>query len=77
MLSKKMNDPGSYKVNLDALQSVDLTKPRIDMPSTRVWLAAIAKQGKIPEALVKDVDGWVEKYVDYSFLEKAEASLKN
>jgi len=77
LLSKKMNDPGSYKVNLDALQSVDLTKPRIDMPSTRVWLAAIAKQGKIPEDLVKDVDGWVGKYVDYSFLEKAEASLKN
>ena len=77
LLSKKMNDPSSYKVNLDALQSVDLTKPQIDMPSTRVWLAAIAKQGKIPEDLVKDIDGWVGKYVDYSFLEKAEASLKN
>ena len=47
------------------------------MPSTRIWLTAIAKQGKIPEDLVKDVDGWVMKYVDYSFLDKAEASLKN
>ncbi len=77
LLAKKMNDPNSYKVNLDALQSVDVTKPRIDMPSTRIWLTAIAKQGKIPADLVKDVDGWVMKYVDYSFLDKAEASLKN
>ena len=63
-------------VNLDALGSVDLTQPRLDMPSTRLWLTTIAKQGKIPEELVKDVDGWVGKYLDYSFLDKAEASLK-
>jgi ABC-type nitrate/sulfonate/bicarbonate transport system substrate-binding protein len=75
LLAKKMNDPNIYKVNLDALQSVDLTQPRIDMPSTRIWLAAIAKQGKIPEDLVKNIDGWVMKYVDYSYLEKAQASL--
>ena len=49
--------------------------PRLDMPSTRIILRTIAKQGKIPEDLVKDVDGWVGKYVDYSYLDKAEASL--
>jgi sulfonate transport system substrate-binding protein len=76
LLAKKINEPDSYKVNLNALHSVDLTKPRIDMPSTRIWLTTIAKQGKISEDLVKDVDGWVMKYVDYSFLKKAEASLK-
>jgi NitT/TauT family transport system substrate-binding protein len=76
MVAKKMNDPKSLPVNLDALESVDLTQPRLDMPSTRLWLTTIAKQGKIPEDLVKDVDGWVGKYLDYSFLDKAEASLK-
>lgn len=76
LVAKKMNDPNAVKIALDALQSVDLTQPRIDMASTRIWLTTIAKQGKIPEDLVKDVDGWVMKYVDYSFLEKAEASLK-
>ncbi len=76
LLAKKMNDPNSYNINLNALKSVDVTQPRIDMPSTRIWLTAIAKQGKIPEDLVKNVDGWVMKYVDYSFLDKAEASLK-
>jgi NitT/TauT family transport system substrate-binding protein len=76
LVSKKMNDPASYPVNLDALESVDLTQPRLDMPSTRLWLTTIAQQGKIPEELVKDVDGWVGKYLDYSFLDKAEAALK-
>ena len=76
LIAKKMNDPNSYAVNLNALGSVDLTQPRLDMPSTRIWLTTIAKQGKIPEDLVKDVDGWVGKYLDYTFLDKAEASLK-
>ena len=75
LVARKMNDPKAYAVNLDALGSVDLTKPRLDMPSTRLWLTTIAKQGKIPEELVKDIDGWLGKYLDYSFLEKAEASL--
>lgn len=76
LIAKKMNDPKAKPINLDALQSVDLTQPRIDMPSTRIWLTTIAQQGKIPAELVKDVDGWVGKYIDYSFLDKAEASLK-
>jgi NitT/TauT family transport system substrate-binding protein len=76
LIARKMNDPKAVPVNLEALKSVDLTQPRLDMPSTRIWLTTIAKQGKIPEELVKDVDGWVGKYLDYSFLDKAEASLK-
>ena len=76
MVAKKMNDPKSIPINLDALESVDLTKPRLDMASTKLWLTTIAQQGKIPEELVKDAEGWVGKYLDYSFLDKAEASLK-
>lgn len=75
MVARKVNDPKSYKVNLDALGSVDLTKPRLDMASTKLWLTTIAKQGKIDENLVKDAEAWVNKYIDYSFLEKAEKSL--
>lgn len=77
LIAKKMNDPKAVPVALTALGSVDVTQPRMDMPSTRILLQTIAKQGKIPADLVKDVDGWLGKYVDYSFLEKAEASLKN
>jgi len=76
LIAKKMNDPKSYSIDLNALKSVDLTMPRIDMPSTHLWLATIAKQGKIPADLVKNSDAWVMKCVDYSFLDKAEGSLK-
>ena len=76
LLAKKMNDPKAVPVILNAMGSVILTDPRLDMPSTRILLQTIAKQGKIPEDLVKDTDGWVGKYVDYSYLNKAQASLK-
>ena len=76
ILAKKMNDPKAVPVILNAMGSVILTQPRLDMPSTRILLQTIAQQGKIPAELVTDVDGWVGKYVDYSFLDKAEASLK-
>lgn len=75
MVARKVNDPKSVAVNLDALGSVDLTQPRLDMPSTKLWLNTIAKQGKIDESFIKDAEGWVNKYLDYSFLDKAEKSL--
>ena len=76
LVAKKMNDPKATPVVVTALGSVDLTDPRLDMPSTRILLKTIAKQGKIPQELVADVDAWVGKYLDYSFLDKAEKSLK-
>lgn len=71
----KMGDPTAMPVVMNALNSVILTDPRLDMPSTRILMQTIAKQGKIPEELVKDVDGWMAKYIDYSFLDRAEKSL--
>jgi NitT/TauT family transport system substrate-binding protein len=76
LIAKKMNNPAAVPVVLTALGSVGVTDPRIDLPSTKILLQTIAKQGKIPSELVTDVDGWVGKYLDYSFLDKAEASLK-
>ena len=71
----KMGDPNAMPIVLNALNSVILTDPRLDMPSTRILMQTIAKQGKIPEELTKDVDGWMAKYIDYSFLDRAEKSL--
>jgi NitT/TauT family transport system substrate-binding protein len=76
LVAKKMNDAKAVPVVVNALGSVKLTDPRLDMPSTRILLKVIAKQGKIPAELVSDVDGWIGKYLDYTFLDKAEASLK-
>jgi NitT/TauT family transport system substrate-binding protein len=76
LIAKKMNDPKAEPVVVNALGSVDLTDPRIDMASTRILLKVIAKQGKIPADLVTDVDGWIGKYLDYRFLDQAASSLK-
>lgn len=76
IVARKMNDPAAKPVARMALDSVIVSDPRLDMPSTRIILSTIAEQGKIPKELVKDVDGWLAKYLDYSFLEKAEKSLK-
>ena len=75
IIAKKMNDPSAQPVARAALDSVILTDPKLDMPSTRVLLKTIADQGQISQDLVKDVDGWVGKYLDYSFLDKAQASM--
>ena len=76
IVAKKMNDPSAKPVARMALDSVNIVEPRLDMPSSRIILTTIAEQGKIPKELVKDVDGWLGKYLDYSFLEKAEKSIK-
>jgi NitT/TauT family transport system substrate-binding protein len=75
IVAKKMNDPAAKPVALAALGSVILTDPKLDMPSTRIILQTIAEQGKISKDLVKDVDAWVGKYLDYTFLDKAVATL--
>jgi len=76
IIAKKMNDPKAVPVVLAALGSVDLVSPRLDMPSTKILLQTIAKQGKIPAEYATDPEGWVKKYLDYSFLDRAEGSLK-
>jgi NitT/TauT family transport system substrate-binding protein len=74
IVAKKMNDPTAEGVARMALDSVMLTDPRLDMPSTRLILNTLAEQGKISKDLVKDVDGWLATVLDYSFLDKARAS---
>lgn len=75
IVAKKMNDPAAKPVNRMALDSVIITDPRLDMPSTRIILQTISEQGKIPKELVVNVDAWLAKYLDYSFLERAEKSM--
>lgn len=75
IVAKKMNDPSAAPVARMALDSVVLTDPRLDMPSTRLILQTIAEQGKISKDLVKDVDAWLGTILDYTYLEKAMASM--
>lgn len=76
IVAKKMNSPEAKQIALTAMGSVIVTEPRIDMPSTRTILKTIADAGKIPAEFGADVDGWIGKYIDYSYLDKAEQDLK-
>ena len=75
IIVKKMGDPKMLPIVTTALDSVILTEPRLDMPSVRILMQTIAKQGKIPAERAKDVDGWMAQYIDYAFLDRAEKSL--
>ncbi len=75
LIVTKRGDPTALPIIMSALDSVILTEPRVDMASTRILMRTISQQGKIPEELAKDVDGWMAKYIDYSFLDSAERSL--
>ncbi len=75
LIVAKMGNPTALPIIMSALDSVILTEPRVDMASTRILMRTIAQQGKIPGELAKDVDGWMAKYIDYSFLDRAEKSL--
>ena len=76
IVAKKMNDPSAVPVVLNAMNSIIVTDPRVDMPSTRIILQTIADAGKIAPEYAKDINGWIGKYIDYSYLERAEKSLK-
>jgi NitT/TauT family transport system substrate-binding protein len=75
IIAKKMNDPNARPVVLNAMGSVIVTEPRLDMPSTQIILKTIADAGKISASFGNDVPGWISKYIDYSYLEKAEKEL--
>lgn len=76
IVAKKMNNPGAVGIAKLALGSVILTDPRVDMPSTTLIVKAAINSGKIPKKYAKDVKGWMHQYIDYSYLERAEKSLK-
>jgi ABC-type nitrate/sulfonate/bicarbonate transport system substrate-binding protein len=75
IVAKKMNNPAGVPIVLDAMKSITVTDPKVDMPSTRIILKAVIDAKKIPESFGKDIDGWMNKYLDYSYLGKAEKAL--
>jgi NitT/TauT family transport system substrate-binding protein len=75
IVAKKMNDAKAKPVALVAMGSVIITDPRLDMPSTRIIIKTVADAGKIPASFGTDVDGWMNKYIDYSYLDKSEKEL--
>ncbi len=75
IVAKKMNNPKGVPIVLDAMKSIIVTDPRIDMPSTRIILKSVIDAKKIPASFGKDIDGWMNKYIAYSYLDRAEKAI--
>jgi NitT/TauT family transport system substrate-binding protein len=71
IVADKMNTPSGVPVVLDAMKSIDVTDPRIDTPSTKLILRAVIDAKKIPAKFGEDIDGWMNQYLDYTYLDKA------
>jgi ABC-type nitrate/sulfonate/bicarbonate transport system substrate-binding protein len=59
-----------------SLETTTVTKPEIDMPSMKFEVEDAINTGKIRKEAVPDVDEFINKYVDQSFLEKVKNELK-
>ena len=68
IVAEKMGQPNNVAVVETALKSVGLTDPRLDMPSSRILLKTLADSGKVPKEIGADPDGFVKKFLDYSYL---------
>ena len=75
IVADKMKTPNGVPVVLNAMKSIDVTDPRVDMPSTKLILEAVIGAKKIPASFGKDIEGWMDQYLDYSYLEKAEKDI--
>ncbi len=75
IVAQKMRNPKAVPIVLQAMKSVGVTSPRVDMPSSAIILKTLAQSGKIPAKYAKDPDAWLKTYLDYSDLDKAEKQL--
>lgn len=76
-IAKVMNRPDALKIAQLGKNQVDITKPRLDMESSRMWLNLAIESNKIRKDQVPYPNRFIESLVDYSFLDKAEAQLKD
>lgn len=75
IVADKMKTPDGVPVVMNAMKSIDVTDPRVDMPSTKLILRAVIDAKKIPESFGQDIEGWMNQYLDYSYLDKAEKEI--
>ncbi|MDE2120668.1 MAG: ABC transporter substrate-binding protein [Betaproteobacteria bacterium] len=75
IVAAKMREPKAVPVVMQAMKSVDVVSPRVDMPSSVIILKTLISTGKIPAKYGADTEGWLKGYLDYGDLDKAEKQL--
>lgn len=75
-VTKIMNTPDALKVVRLAKNQVTVTQPYLNFKSSKIAYEAAVKAKKILPQKLPSFDYFVKRFVDYSYLNKAEASLK-
>ena len=76
IIAKAMNVPDAIEVARLAKTQVKVTDPYMEPKSSQIIYQALLETKKITNERVKSYDDFTQRFVDYSFLKKAEESLK-
>jgi sulfonate transport system substrate-binding protein len=76
IIAKAMNVPDALEVARLAKAQVKTTDPYMEQKSSQIIYQALVDTKKISTERVKSFDDFTQRFVDYSFLKKAEESLR-
>jgi NitT/TauT family transport system substrate-binding protein len=76
IIAKAMNVPDALEVARLAKSQVKITDPYLELKSSQIIYQALLETKKITTERVKGFDDYMTRFVDYTFLRKAEESLK-
>lgn len=76
LVARVIGTPQALEVVKLGRRQVKVTDPYIEMKSSKVIFDAAAEAKKIPLDKLPNLDAFMQRYVDYSFLKRAEEALK-
>jgi ABC-type nitrate/sulfonate/bicarbonate transport system substrate-binding protein len=76
ILAKAMNVPDALEIARLAKPQIKITDPYLDEKSSQVIFGALVETKKVQTDKIASFDDFTRRFVDYSFLKKAEESLK-
>lgn len=76
IIAKAMNVPDALEIAKLAKNQVKVTDPYLELKSSQIIYQALVDSKKITTDRVKSFDDYMTRFVDYTFVRKAEESLK-
>jgi hypothetical protein len=76
IIAKAMNVPDALEIARLGKNQVKTTDPYLELKSSQIIYQALLDTKKITTERVKSFDDYMKRFVDYTFVKKAEESLK-
>ena len=76
IIAKAMNVPDALEIARIGKNQVKTTDPYLELKSSQIIYQALLDTKKITTERVKSFDDYMKRFVDYTFVKKAEESLK-